>query len=94
MAVAVYILCALTSLTCAVLLLNSYRKTRLSLLWWSGLCFVGLALNNVFLLEDLVFFPELNFDVARNLSGAVGTSLLLYGLLWKQTIKEPVGKRT
>ncbi len=87
MAVAVYILCALTSVACAVLLISSYRKSGKTLLWWSGLCFVGLAFNNLFLLGDLVFAPEIDFSIPRNLSGALGTSLLLYGLLWKQSIK-------
>ena len=35
----VYVLCLLTSLACAVLLLRSYRQTRIRLLLWSGLCF-------------------------------------------------------
>lgn len=83
----VYILCALSSCACAVLLLLSYQKTRVSLLFWSGLCFVGLALNNIFMLEDLVLSPEMDFSIPRNLSGAIAVCLLLYGLLWKKTLK-------
>lgn len=87
MATAVYILSALTSVSCAVLLISSYLKSGKSLLWWSGLCFIGLAINNLFLLGDYIFSPEIDFSIPRNLSGALGTILLLYGLLWKQSIK-------
>jgi hypothetical protein len=88
MAVAVYILCALTSVTCAFLLISSYFKSKMTLLLWSGLCFVGLALNNLFLLGDFIFEPEVDFSIPRNLSGAMGVSLLLYGLLWKKSLSE------
>jgi hypothetical protein len=37
MAAAVYVLCALTSLACAVLLLRSYARRRVRLLLWNGL---------------------------------------------------------
>lgn len=37
----VYILCAITSLACAVLLLRSFRRTRARLLLWSGISFAG-----------------------------------------------------
>lgn len=43
MPAAVYILCGLTSVLCAVLLLRSYARKRVRLLLWSGLCFAGLA---------------------------------------------------
>ena len=41
MAAAVYVLCALTSLACAVLLLRAYLRRKVRLLLWSGLGFVG-----------------------------------------------------
>ena len=52
MATIVYILCALTSSLCAVLLLRRYARSRLRLLLWSGLCFIGLALNALLLIVD------------------------------------------
>ena len=51
----VYVLCALTSIACAVLLLRGYFRTRVRLLLWSGLCFVGLALNNALLVYGLIW---------------------------------------
>ena len=88
MAHAVYFLCALTSVVCTILLLKAHRTTHSSILFWSGLCFIALALNNLFLLGDLVFAPEIDFAIPRNLCGALGVGLLLYGLLWRRRDEE------
>lgn len=82
MAEAVYILCALTSLACAVLLMRGYSRSRTRLLLWSGLCFVWLAVSNVLLFLDLVIFPEGDLAVWRSASALVGIGTLLYGLIW------------
>ncbi len=82
MAEAVYLLCALTSLACAFLFLRSYGRSRLQLIFWTGLCFAGLALNNVLLFVDLVVFPVApSLSVARNAVGLLAVALLLYGMI-------------
>lgn len=83
MAEAVYLLCALTSLFCTVLLWRSYRRARTRLLMWSTLCFVGLALNNVFLFIDLVLVPEIDLRALRTASGIGGLLTLVIGLVWE-----------
>lgn len=83
MATAVYTLCALTSLACAFLLLRGYARTRVRLLLWVGLCFVGLALNNVLLFIDFRVVPQLDLSLWRSLPAAAGLALLLYGLVWE-----------
>jgi uncharacterized protein DUF5985 len=83
MAEAVYTLCALTSIVCAVLLFRGYRARRSSLLFWSSSCFLGLALNNILLLIDLYAFPEFDLFLPRTLIAVVAVSLLLYGLIWE-----------
>ena len=83
MATLVYALCALTSLACAVLLLRGYRASRARLLLWSGLCFAGLALNNVLLLIDKRVVPTLDLSLWRTLPALAGVALLLYGLVWE-----------
>lgn len=83
MADAVYLLCALTSLSCAVLLLRGYVRSRVRLLLWSCLCFVGLALNNILLVLDLIVLPESDLSLLRNLPALVGLALLVYGLIWE-----------
>ncbi len=83
MASIIYVLCALTSLACAVLLLRGYARTRMRLLLWSGLCFVGLALNNALLVVDLILIPDVDLSTWRLVPAAVGVAVLLYGLVWE-----------
>jgi hypothetical protein len=82
MAMAVYVLCGLTSLACSILLLRGYSRTGARLLLWSSLCFVGLALDNLFLILDILVGTAYNLSLLRRLPGLVGVSLLVYGLIW------------
>ena len=82
-AIVVYILCAATSGFCAVLLLRGYAKSRARLLFWSGLCFVGFALNNVLLIVDVQIVPAIDLSVWRTIPALIGISLLIYGLVWE-----------
>jgi hypothetical protein len=82
MAKAVFLLCALTSLACAVLLLRGYGRAGSRLLLWSGLCFVGLALNNGLLVLDRVLLADVDLSLWRQLPALAGVTLLLYGLVW------------
>jgi len=79
----VYALCALTSVLCAGLLIRSYRGNRSRLLLWSTLCFVGLALNNILLLVDIVLVPEIDLRILRSLSALVALSTLVIGQVWE-----------
>jgi hypothetical protein len=83
MATAVYALCALTAMACAALLLRGYARNRVRLLLWVGLCFVGLALNNVLLFVDLRMVPSLDLSLWRSLPALAGLVLLIYGLVWE-----------
>lgn len=83
MAEAVYILCSLTSLACAVLLLRSYLQQRtVRLLLWSGLCFVGLTISNILLFVDLALFPQIDLSMWRSLVTLISLVILIYGLIW------------
>ena len=79
----IYLLCAVTSLICAWLLLRSYRRNRFPLLFWSGLCFSVLALNNLLLVLDKLVFPDINFSIARVSLALLALLLLLFGLIWQ-----------
>jgi hypothetical protein len=83
MAETVYLLCAATSAACAVLLLRAHHRTGTRLLLWSGLCFVGLALNNAMLVVDLILVPEIDLSTWRLLPAVAGVAVLLYGLVWE-----------
>jgi hypothetical protein len=80
----IYTLCALTSLGCAWLLLQSYRRSGHRLLFWSGMCFSMLTVNNLILVADKVIFPEIDLLPYRNLSALVAALLLLYGLIYEK----------
>jgi hypothetical protein len=80
----IYLLCILTSLACATLLLVSYRRTDHRLLFWSGLCFVGLTINNLLLLLDKVVFPNIDLVPARLLTALIALLLLVYGLIYEK----------
>lgn len=80
MAPAVYMLCFLTSLACAVLLLRGYRKQRTRLLLWSGICFLCMALNNGLLFVDFVLVPTMDLYYLRTVPVLVGLLFLIVGL--------------
>ena len=81
-AATVYVLCALTALLCAVLLLPAWTRSRLPLLLWSGLCFVGLTASNILLIVDLLVVPDVDLFALRTATSLVSIGLLLYGLIW------------
>jgi hypothetical protein len=83
MATIVYALCGLTSVACAVLLLRGFRASGARLLLWAGLCFVGLALNNVLLFVDLRVVPDMDLSVWRSFPALAGLLALIYGLVWE-----------
>jgi hypothetical protein len=78
----VYVLCGLTSIACAVLLLKAYRRSRTPLLLWTGLCFGLLALSNIVLIVDLVLTgPQIDLSLYRNSLTAAAHLVLLLGLI-------------
>ena len=88
MAEAVYILCAVTSLLCAGLLVRGYLRSRTRFLLWSSVCFAALAANNLLLLLDKVVLTEqrtflgVDFALLRATAAALGLAMLMYGLVW------------
>jgi hypothetical protein len=80
---AVYLLCAVTSLVAAVLLLRYYLARRTPLLLWSCLGFIGLATNNVLVYVDLVLIPQTDLSLIRTIAGAAGMLAMVYGLIWE-----------
>ncbi len=78
---AIYVGCAATSLLCAVLLLRGYRHSGSQLLLWSGICFVGLTLNNLLLVIDGWVVPDI--DVWRKVPAILGLVVLNVALIWQ-----------
>ena len=82
MSLLIYALCTVTSALCAVLLLRGYIASRQRLLLWSGLCFIGFALNNSLLILD-TRTPMVDLSTWRTVPALAGVALLLYGLIWE-----------
>ena len=80
--VALYVIAVLSSGVCAVLLLRGYFQRRVRLLMWSGICFVGLTVNNIALFLDLVVFPAIDLRLMRLVPALIGMTFLLYGFIW------------
>jgi hypothetical protein len=89
MAPIVYGLCFLTAAGCAGLLLAAWRRTRVPLLFWSGLCFAGLAINEALVIFDLLIVPEVSYIAWRSVAGLVAVGLMLGGLILGSTGSRP-----
>jgi hydrogenase/urease accessory protein HupE len=76
-----YFLCLAASTLCAVLLVRSWRRTRSNLLLWTALCFVFLAVNNLLLVIDLIFLPQVDLTFYRQAALLGALVVLLYGFI-------------
>jgi hypothetical protein len=79
----VYLLCFLTSSTCALLLGRSYARARSRLLLWSAICFSLLALVNLLVVFDLLLV-EIDLRPPRLWLSLAAVSVLLFGFIWDQ----------
>jgi len=82
MAALIYSLCALTSITCLVLLWRSWRQSGARLLFWSALCFAGLTASNVLLVIDKLVLPDVDLAPVRLSVTLLALLLLIFGLVW------------
>lgn len=82
MAQIIYALCAVTSILCALLLLRAWSRTRARLLFWSGLCFAGLAATNVMLVLDALVYVEADLVTPRLWVSLGALLLMLFGLIF------------
>ncbi len=80
----VYLLCAFTSWTCAVLLLRAYARQKTRLLFWSGAAFCAFGVSNVFLFIDLAVVTTTDLSLLRGGLTLSGVCLLLWGLIWER----------
>lgn len=80
----VYLLGALVTAVCAILLLRGFVRSRSRLLLWSGLCFTGLTVSNALLFVDLgLLGPEKSLYMWRLTTAAAAMLLLVYGLVFE-----------
>lgn len=79
----VYLLCFMTSLSCCLLLVRSYRRNRNKVLLWTAACFVLLALDNLLVVLDLVLLPNVDLLIPRLLATLLAVSTLIVGFVWE-----------
>jgi hypothetical protein len=77
----VYLLCALTSVSCAALLLRDYRRRPTTLLLWSSLSFAMLAISNTLVFTDFVLVPSIDLSLVRAATACAAVMFLVFGLL-------------
>lgn len=80
---AVYSLCLATSAICATLLLRAYRASRTKLLLYTALGFGLLAVNNLFLVADMVVLPDVDLWPYRQAASLAAVAVLLYGFTFE-----------
>ncbi|HET8696973.1 MAG TPA: DUF5985 family protein [Gammaproteobacteria bacterium] len=79
-----FLLAALTSIGCMWLLLRAYARTRVRLLFWTGVCFIALSVNNVVLFIDVVVLPtQVDLRMLRLGAALAGIACLLYAFIWE-----------
>lgn len=78
-----YLLCFLTSLSCCLLLIRSYRRNKSKVLLWTAACFVLLAVDNLLVVLDLVLLPDVDLLLARLLATLLAVSTLIIGFVWE-----------
>ncbi len=77
-----FVIALLTSLACTILLYRAYLASRVRMLLWSALCFVGLTVNNALLVVDLVLLPDsIDLRLFRHSAALIGLLFLLYGFI-------------
>lgn len=79
----VFLLCAATALISGLMLLRSYKRTRVRLLLWCGLFFLALVLENLLVFVDLILVPDVDLELVRSSVALTGVTMFLYGLIWE-----------
>lgn len=83
MAELIYGLCTLLSTAIAVMLWRQHRRSPSRMIYWTALCFSGLALSNLLLVLDKLVFPDLDLRMLRHSLSLASIGLLLFGLVYE-----------
>jgi Family of unknown function (DUF5985) len=83
-----FVLCAVTSAGCLGLLTAAYRRSGGRLVFWSAVCFAGLALNNALLAVNALLLPKTHMPW-RAVPAAIGLTALAYGLIAEELRARP-----
>lgn len=79
----VYTLCFLTSVGCALLLVQGYRRSQARMLLWSAFSFVLLAASNLLVMIDLAVLQDTtSLQLPRLILSFGAVAVLLFGFIW------------
>ena len=84
MAVLIYGLCTLLATVIAVMLWRQHRRSPSRMIYWTALCFSGLALSNLLLVLDKLVFPDMDLRLLRHSVSLLSIGLLLFGLVYEE----------
>lgn len=84
MAELIYGLCTLLATAIAVMLWRQHRRSPTRMIYWTALCFSGLALSNLLLVMDKFVFPDLDLRLLRHSVSLLSIGLLLFGLVYEE----------
>jgi hypothetical protein len=65
------------------MLLRGYGRSKVRLLFWAGLCFIGLMIENIMLYFDVVVYPGIDLAIWRKIPGLLAMAVLVFGLVWE-----------
>ena len=77
----VYFFCALVTTGCALLLLRSYIRSRVKLVFWGTVFFICFALSNIVLFFDLALLPTMDLSPYRDALTLLGLVAMIFGLI-------------
>ena len=83
MAELIYGLCTLLSTAIAVMLWRQHRRSPTRMIYWTALCFSGLALSNLLLVLDKLVFADVDLRLLRHTVSLASIGLLLFGLVYE-----------
>jgi hypothetical protein len=78
---AVYVLSVVVGVACAVLLFKAHGRSPSGLLLSAGICFTGLALNDLGLIVDVFVLPDISIVAIRSLPAVIGLAVLVRALV-------------
>lgn len=79
----VYVLCLIASAACAILLYRAFLRSKMRLLFWSAICFLLLAFNNLFVVLDILVFPQIGLYWFRQAAALGAICILVYAFIWE-----------
>lgn len=77
----VYFLCLFACALCTGLMTRAYLRRRSRFLFWGTIGFGFFTLNNLLLVADLVFLPDVDLWIWRQMATGAALAVMLFALI-------------